>query len=127
MKYSAILLEHFYHPQNVGVFEDSEENVGRAIVGSHENGALIHFQIKAIDQIIVAAKFRAYGTGPTISACSYATQWLEHKSLAEGKLLTNVELIKELSIPDLQVHCSLLVEDAVKKAIADLINNCAIG
>lgn len=120
MKYSATLLEHFYSPKNVGVFADSEERVGRAEVGSFENGAIIQFQIKAADDIIIAAKFRAYGASPIIAACSYATMWLQNKSLSQAELLTNLDLMAALDIPELQMHCSLLVEDAVRKAISNL-------
>lgn len=122
MKYSATLLEHFYFPQNVGVFADSEEEVGRAEVGSFDNGAMIQFQIKAVNDIIIAAKFRAYGASPIIAACSYATMWLQNKSLSQAKLLTNMDLMAALDIPQLQMHCSLLVEDAIKKAIRNLEN-----
>jgi nitrogen fixation NifU-like protein len=114
-----MIQEHFFNPNNVGSFDARDENVGRAIVGSYENGVIIHFQIKVQENVIKALKFRAYGNVPTIAACSYVTQYLQHKTLSEAQELTSETLVVALEIPPLKIHCALLIEDAIKKAILD--------
>jgi nitrogen fixation NifU-like protein len=117
MKYSEKILAHFFQPKNVGLFLSEEEGIGRAIVGSYENGALIHFQLKIKNGLVVAAKFKAYGTCTIIAACSYTTQWVKCKTIEEAMQLTSREIIQELAIPETKVYSALLVEDALKTAI----------
>lgn len=119
MRYSSLIQEHFFNPSNVGSFDTSDENIGRAVVGSYENGAVIHFQIKIQENVIKALKFKAYGNVPTIAACSYVTQYLVNKTLLEAQELASEVLAAALEIPPLKMHCALLVEDAVKKAVLD--------
>lgn len=119
MNYSKQILDHFYEPRNVGIFDINEQGVGTAVVGSYENGAVIHFQLKIKHNLIIAAKFKAYGNCPIIAACSYATDWLIDKTIERAKQLTSLSLMEALAIPELKIHCALLVEDAVKQAIID--------
>lgn len=119
MKYSEKILEHFFRPRNVGNFTVDEESIGRTVVGNYENGSLIHFQIKIYEEKIVAARFKAYGSCPLIAACSYATEWVIQKTIADAKLFTSAELITALEIPPLKIYCALLVEDALMKSIED--------
>lgn len=119
MRYSDAILKHFFNPENVGIFGKNEGNVRSCVMGNRENGALIHLHIQVINEVIHAAKFKAYGTAPLIAACSYATKWLHHKSLEEAKLLTSAHLIEALDIPALKIHCALLVEDALQTIIKD--------
>lgn len=119
MKYSQLLLDHFFQPKNVGYF-DATDDVGTGIVGSYQNGAVVQLQIKSVDDVIVAACFKAYGSCPVIAACSYITEWLIQKSLEEACLLKSDLIIQALSIPMLKMHSALLVEDAVKAAILNL-------
>ncbi len=119
MKYSEAVLNHFFNPKNVGIFDSQEKKVGRGIIGNISNGALIHFQIKVNGGRIMAARFKAYGNCLIIAACSYATMWLENKTLSESKQLKSACLIEALLIPELKIHSALLVEDAVKAAILD--------
>lgn len=119
MRYSAILLEHFYNPQNVGIFAESENRVGTGVVGTRANGVVIHFQLKIQEQCIVATKFKAYGNAATIATCSFATQWLQNKTVAQARTLTSMLMVETLEIPELKMHCALLVEDVISKAIQD--------
>jgi nitrogen fixation NifU-like protein len=123
MRYSEVVLEHFFNPKNVGVFDSDEKNVGRAVVGNIHNGALIFFQVKIRCDRIIAAKFKAYGNCLIIAACSYATQWLDNKTLSESKQLDSYYLIENLLIPELKMHSALLVEDVIKAAILDYESN----
>ena len=132
MKYSEIVFNHFFNPRNVGLFDTQDDHVGRSTVGRYENGALIHFEIKVNHLIeqdvssrtceksqIIGARFKAFGSVIIIAGCSYATTWLENKSLSEAAGLDSAFLVRELSIPELKVHCALLIEDAVKVAVLD--------
>jgi nitrogen fixation NifU-like protein len=122
MKYGELLLTHFYSPQNVGFFEDNEAGVGRAIVGNYDNGAVIHLHIKVANNLIVAAKFKAYGNCAIIACCSYLTQLVQNKSLSEASALTSQDLVTALTIPELKINCALLAEDALQLAILDYQN-----
>lgn len=126
MRYSATLLEHFYNPQNVGVFDDVEKCVGTGVVGTRANGVVIHFQLKIQEQRIVATRFKAYGNAATIATCSFAAQWLQNKTVDEGRTLTSMVLVKTLAIPELKMHCALLVEDVINKAIHDYQVKCSV-
>jgi NifU-like protein involved in Fe-S cluster formation len=122
MKYGDLLLTHFYSPQNVGVLLENEQGVGRAIVGSYDNGAVIQLHIKVVNNIIVSAKFKAYGNCAIIACCSYLTQWIQGKPLFEATALTSHDLVTALAIPELKINCALLAEDALKLAISDCKN-----
>jgi NifU-like protein involved in Fe-S cluster formation len=123
MQYSEQLLAYFFQPKNVGEFPSTEKNIGRSKVGNPENGALIYFQIKVERNKIVAAKFKAYGNCPIIATCSYTTEWVKDKTLLQAAMLTSTHLVEVLAIPDLKIHCALLVEDALKLAIKDYVEN----
>jgi len=126
MIYSDFMLQHFFEPKNVGQFSDQELNVGRSQVGSVHNGAVVIFEIKVIADSIAAAKFKAYGNGPVIAAASFATEWVTAKKIQAAGLLTAQLLIQELAIPQLKISAALLVEDAVKQAIADYVHQSAL-
>lgn len=117
MKYSDCVLDHFFNPRNVGSFEPQEKNIGSAIIGAKENGAVVHLQVKVKDRRIVNAKFKAYGNCLIIAACSFVTDWLHHKTIDEANNLDTDFLVEALNIPPLKIHCALLVEDAVKAAL----------
>jgi nitrogen fixation protein NifU and related proteins len=117
MKYHPKLLQHFFNPKNVGYFDSHEDGIRMGIAGSYENGALIHFQIKLKDNCIEAAKFKAYGNGVVIGACSFVAEWVEGKTIAEASQLQAAKLVEELHIPQIKIHCALLVEDALKKTL----------
>lgn len=118
MKYSDPILKHFFAPQNVGTIVADGLNVGCAIVGNEENGALIHFYVQMCDGVINAVKFKAYGTPPLIAACSYATEWLYNKTVSESAALTSELLMTALDISPLKSHTALLVIEAVNNAIS---------
>jgi nitrogen fixation protein NifU and related proteins len=117
MKYTAKLLQHFYHPNNVGYFAAKEANIGSSTVGSYENGALVHLQVKFKANIVAAARFKAYGNAAVIAACSFATQWVTGKHVSEALQLSAETICSELDIPNIKIHYALLVEDALKDAL----------
>ncbi|MBA2654922.1 MAG: iron-sulfur cluster assembly scaffold protein [Gammaproteobacteria bacterium] len=119
MRYSEAILAHFNHPKNVGVFAPDEQNVARAAVGSYENGAVVHLQLKILQDKIMGAKFKAYGTAPLIATCSYLTEWVTYKTIAEAGELDSGALMRALEIPELKIHCAIIAQDALKAAISD--------
>lgn len=119
MKHSEILLDHFFSPRNVGFFSQNEANIGRAIVGSYENGALIDFQVKINNGFIQLAKFKAYGPAEIIAGCSYVCEWIEEKSLEAVGHFSFETLMTVFEMSSLKIHYAILVADALKNAIAD--------
>lgn len=120
MAYSEKVLDHYYHPRNIGSFEKSDPKVGTGVVGAPECGDVMKLQIKVNDQgVIEDAKFKTFGCGSAIASSSLATEWLKGKSIEEAEQIRNTEIVKELSLPPVKVHCSVLAEDAIKAALKD--------
>lgn len=118
--YSDKVLDHYENPRNVGKFNREDEDVGTGMVGAPACGDVMQLQIKVNeDHIIEDAKFKTYGCGSAIASSSLFTEWVKGKSLDEAGTITNTEIAKELSLPPVKIHCSVLAEDAIKAAIKD--------
>ena len=123
MAYSKKVLDHFENPQNVGSFDKDEQHVGTGIVGAPECGDVMKLQIKVDDSgYICDAKFKTFGCGSAIAASSLATEWIKGKTLEEAAKIKNTDIVEELSLPPVKIHCSVLAEEAIKAAIEDLEN-----
>ena len=119
MAYSDKVLDHFENPKNIGSFDKNDMNVGTGLVGAPECGDVMKLQIKVEDNKIVDTKFKTFGCGSAIATSSLATEWVKGKTLDEAMTVTNTELVEELSLPPVKIHCSVLAEDAIKGAIQD--------
>jgi nitrogen fixation NifU-like protein len=113
------VIGHYENPKNVGTLDKSKPNVGTGLVGAPECGDVMRLQIEVEDGIITDAKFKTFGCGSAIAASSLATEWLKGKSLEEAVTIDNMDLVEELSLPPVKIHCSVLAEDAIKAAIND--------
>lgn len=125
MAYSKKVLDHFENPQNMGSFDKDEKDVGTGIVGAPECGDVMKLQIKVIGDRITEAKFKTFGCGSAIAASSLATEWLKGRTLEEAGEIKNTDIVEELSLPPVKIHCSVLAEEAIKAAISDYEVNCA--
>ena len=121
MAYSDKVLDHYEKPRNVGSLDTSDDSVGTGLVGAPECGDVMKLQIKVDDEtgVISDAKFKTFGCGSAIAASSLATDWVRGKSISEAEELSNVDIVEELSLPPVKIHCSVLAEDAIKAAIND--------
>ena len=119
MAYSDKVLDHYSNPKNVGTLDKSKNNVGTGLVGAPECGDVMRLQIEVNNNIITDAKFKTFGCGSAIAASSLATEWLKGKSLDEAVTIDNMDLVEELNLPPVKIHCSVLAEDAIKAAIND--------
>jgi nitrogen fixation NifU-like protein len=119
MAYSEKVLDHYSNPKNVGTLDKSKSNVGTGLVGAPECGDVMRLQIEVEDGIIRDAKFKTFGCGSAIAASSLATEWLKGKSIEQAVTIDNMELVEELNLPPVKIHCSVLAEDAIKMAIND--------
>ena len=119
MAYSEKVIEHYQNPKNVGTLDKSKSNVGTGLVGAPECGDVMRLQIEVEDNRIIDAKFKTFGCGRAIAASSLATEWLKGMTLEEAVKLDNMELVEELNLPPVKIHCSVLAEDAIKSAIND--------
>jgi len=119
MAYSEKVLDHYSNPKNVGTLDKSKSNVGTGLVGAPECGDVMRLQIEVNDNIITDAKFKTFGCGSAIAASSLATEWLKGMTLDEAVKMDNMELVEELNLPPVKIHCSVLAEDAIKSAIND--------
>ena len=119
MAYGDKVIDHFNNPRNVGTLDKSKLNVGTGLVGAPECGDVMRLQIEVIDNIIVDAKFKTFGCGSAIASSSVATEWLKGKSINDALTIDNMDLVEELSLPPVKIHCSVLAEDAIKSAIND--------
>jgi nitrogen fixation NifU-like protein len=119
MAYSEKVLDHYNNPRNMGSLPKEDKSVGTGVVGAPECGDVMKLQIKVDGDIIVDAKFKTFGCGSAIASSSLATQMIKGKTLKEASTIANVALVKELSLPPVKIHCSVLAEDAIKAAIAD--------
>ena len=119
MAYSEKVIDHYQNPKNVGTLDKSKSNVGTGLVGAPECGDVMRLQIEVNDNIITDAKFKTFGCGSAIAASSLATEWLKGMTLEEAIKMDNMELVEELNLPPVKIHCSVLAEDAIKSAIND--------
>ena len=120
MAYSDKVIDHYENPRNIGSLDKGAENVGTGVVGAPECGDVMKLQIKVnADNIIEDAKFKTFGCGSAIASSSLATEWLKGKSVDEAMEITNTDIVSELSLPPVKIHCSVLAEDAIKAAIYD--------
>ena len=120
MAYSNKVIEHFEKPRNIGSLDNRDSSVGTGLVGAPECGDVMKLQIKVDDENrIVDAKFKTFGCGSAIASSSLATEWVKGKTVDEASMIQNTEIVKELSLPPVKIHCSVLAEDAIKAAIKD--------
>jgi len=120
MAYSKKVIDHYENPRNVGSLDKGDEHVGTGIVGAPECGDVMKLQIKVNSQgLIEDAKFKTFGCGSAIASSSLATEWLKGKTVNEALAIKNTQIVEELSLPPVKIHCSVLAEDAIKAAIKD--------
>ncbi len=121
MAYSEKVIDHYNDPRNVGSLEKNDENTGTGLVGAPECGDVMKLQIQVNPETneIVDAKFKTFGCGSAIASSSLATEWVKGKSIDEAMFIKNTEIVEELSLPPVKIHCSVLAEDAIKAAISD--------
>ena len=120
MAYSEKVIEHFEKPRNIGSLDSRSKFVGTGLVGAPECGDVMKLQIQVDDENrIVDAKFKTFGCGSAIASSSLATEWIKGKSVVEASSISNTEIVEELSLPPVKIHCSVLAEDAIKAAIKD--------
>ena len=120
MAYSDKVIEHYENPHNVGSLDSGSDRVGTGLVGAPECGDVMKLQIKVGDNNkIIDAKFKTFGCGSAIASSSLATEWVKGKSIDEAMSIQNTEIVEELSLPPVKIHCSVLAEDAIKAAISD--------
>ena len=119
MAYSEKVVDHYNNPRNVGSLDKEAGNVGTGVVGAPECGDVMKLQIEVEGDTIVDAKFKTFGCGSAIASSSLATEWIKGKKVDEALEITNSEIVEELSLPPVKIHCSVLAEDAIKSAIAD--------
>jgi len=120
MSYSKQIIDHFENPRNVGSLDKESRDVGTAIVGAPACGDVMKLQIKVDENgVIQDAKFKTYGCGSAIASSSLVTEWIKGRTLEEAQEIKNIDIAKELSLPPVKIHCSVLAEDAIKSAIED--------
>ena len=119
MAYGDKVIDHFNNPRNVGTLDKSKSNVGTGLVGAPECGDVMRLQIEVVDNVIIDAKFKTFGCGSAIASSSLATEWLKGKNIDDALTIDNMDLVEELSLPPVKIHCSILAEDAIKEAIKD--------
>ena len=120
MAYSKKVIEHYEKPKNIGSLDRNDNSVGTGLVGAPECGDVMKLQIQVDDKgTIVDAKFKTFGCGSAIAASSLATEWIKDKSIEVAETIKNTEIVEELSLPPVKIHCSVLAEDAIKAAIKD--------
>ena len=122
MAYSDKVIDHYNEPRNVGSFDKNDDAVGTGLVGAPECGDVMKLQIKVENDQIVDAKFKTFGCGSAIASSSLVTEWVKGKSIDEAMSIQNTEIVEELSLPPVKIHCSVLAEDAIKAAISDYKN-----
>lgn len=121
MAYSEKVIDHYSNPKNVGTLDKTKKNVGTGLVGAPECGDVMRLQIEVDDAtgIITDAKFKTFGCGSAIASSSLATEWLKGKTVDQAVAIDNMDLVEELNLPPVKIHCSVLAEDAIKSAIND--------
>ena len=120
MAYSEKVIDHYERPRNIGSLDSGNKSVGTGLVGAPECGDVMKLQIQVDDKgTIVDAKFKTFGCGSAIAASSLATEWIKDKSIEAAETIKNTQIVEELSLPPVKIHCSVLAEDAIKAAIKD--------
>ena len=119
MAYSEKVIDHYNNPRNVGSFQKDADDVGTGVVGAPECGDVMKLQIKVENDTIVDAKFKTFGCGSAIASSSLATEWLKGKTLEDAQKIKNTDIVHELNLPPVKIHCSVLAEDAIKAALGD--------
>lgn len=121
MAYSEKVIDHYQNPKNVGTLDKSKKTVGTGLVGAPECGDVMRLQIEVDDAtgLITDAKFKTFGCGSAIASSSLATEWLKGKSVDDALKIDNMDIVEELNLPPVKIHCSVLAEDAIKAAIND--------
>ena len=122
MAYSNKVIDHYTNPRNIGTLDKNDLRVGTGLVGAPECGDVMRLQIMVENNIITDAKFKTFGCGSAIASSSLATEWLKGKSLIDALKIDNMEIVEELALPPVKIHCSVLAEDAIKQAIKDYQN-----
>jgi len=122
MAYSSKVLEHYENPRNVGSLDEKSANVGTGMVGAPACGDVMRLQIEVKDGVITDARFKTYGCGSAIASSSLATEMMKGKTLEEVQVIRNVDIVEELALPPVKIHCSVLAEDAIKAALEDYRN-----
>jgi nitrogen fixation NifU-like protein len=123
MAYGPKVLDHYENPRNVGVFGKDEEGIGTGMVGAPACGDVMRLQIKVEDGVIQDAKFKTYGCGSAIASSSLLTEMVKGMTLEEASDIKNLDIVEELALPPVKIHCSVLAEDCIKSAIADYKEN----
>lgn len=121
MAYSAKVLDHYNNPRNVGKMDMKDPNVGTGMVGAPACGDVMKLQIRIEDDIVTDAKFKTYGCGSAIASSSLLTEWVKGKTIHQVEEIKNTEIVEELNLPPVKIHCSVLAEDAIKTAVKDYI------
>jgi nitrogen fixation NifU-like protein len=120
MAYSDKVLDHYNHPRNVGSFDKGDSSVGTGVVGAPECGDVMKLQLKISDSgVIEDARFKTFGCGSAIASSSYVTELVKGKHIDEAMAIKNTSIVKELNLPPVKIHCSVLAEDAIKAAVSD--------
>jgi len=119
MAYSEKVIDHYNNPRNMGSLPKDDKQVGTGIVGAPECGDVMKLQIKVENDIIVDAKFKTFGCGSAIASSSLATEWLKGRTVDEAYQIKNTDIVQELNLPPVKIHCSVLAEDAIKSALED--------
>jgi nitrogen fixation NifU-like protein len=119
MAYSEKVIDHYNNPRNVGSLPKEDPKVGTGIVGAPECGDVMKLQIKVENGVIVDAKFKTFGCGSAIASSSLATEWMKGKTIEEAQKIKNTDIVNELHLPPVKIHCSVLAEDSIKAALAD--------
>ena len=122
MAYSEKVIEHYERPRNIGSMGITS-SIGTGLVGAPECGDVMKLQIKVENNKIVDAKFKTFGCGSAIASSSLATEWVKGKTIEEAQTIRNTDIVEELSLPPVKIHCSVLAEDAIKAAIADYLSH----
>ena len=122
MAYSKKVLDHYSNPRNVGALDKTSQEVGTGVVGAPECGDVMKLQVKVNEAgIIEDAKFKTFGCGSAIASSSLATEWIKGKSINEAMKIKNTDIVNELALPPIKIHCSVLAEDAIKAAVKDFL------
>jgi len=121
MAYSDKVVDHYNHPRNVGTLDKGSQEVGTGLVGAPECGDVMRLQIRVNPetQVIEEAKFKTFGCGSAIASSSLATEWIKGRTVEDALAIKNTDIVKELSLPPVKIHCSVLAEDAIRAAIGD--------
>ena len=127
MACSDKVIDHYTNPRNIGTLDKNDSRVGTGLVGAPECGDVMRLQIMVENNIITDAKFKTFGCGSAIASSSLATEWLKGKSLTDALKIDNMEIVEELALPPVKIHCSVLAEDAIKQAIKDYQNKNLYG